>query len=83
MNQFLQSKYLTDPRTNDNYELLDYIGEGTFSVVQRARLLKKGLTTTTTNNNNDALHSIAASSLTVTNNFKHSKNKTEAIFTVR
>ena len=74
MNQFLQSKYLTDPRTNDNYELLDYIGEGTFSVVQRARLLKKGLTTTTTNNNNDALHSIAASSLTVTNNFKHSKN---------
>ena len=42
---FLQSKYLTDPRTNDVYELLDYIGEGTFSVVQRARVRKKDINT--------------------------------------
>ena len=42
MHAFLQCKVLTDPRTNDTYELLDYIGEGTFSVVQRARLLRRG-----------------------------------------
>ena len=43
MDAFLKCKFLTDPRTNDTYELMDYIGEGTFSVVQRARLLKSGV----------------------------------------
>ena len=37
---FTGASVLQDPRTNDTYELLDFIGEGTFSVVQMARLVE-------------------------------------------